>query len=197
MQVTPMTIDQHGGIFAFTQKVQSLALQWLEDDPMQRLPRIWDVLQEIPTCDQPEDRVVLAVIVSRIAEGFFQPTKHRGVSVDARLRRAHVSDVHTIRALDYILREFARSNLNLRTVADKCGLSVPHLCHLLSISTSHGFRTHLGGVRVLYAAYLLAHTCLSIQEVANQSGHTSTSALDREFRNRIRMTPGEFRRWGT
>lgn len=188
--------ELHLEVFQFAQKAQTLAAVLMEDDPVRRLPRVWDVLCDAPRCDRDEDRVVLAVIIRRMAEAFFDAERPRELSLDARLRRAHVRDVHAARALECIRREFSNAALDLRWTADRCHLSVSYLSHLLSVNTRYGFHAHLGAIRILHSARLLATTPLSVEEVADKSGFGSTAALDREFRRRFDMTPSEFRRWG-
>jgi AraC-like DNA-binding protein len=188
-------MDPHAEIFAFTQSVQALALVLLDPDPVRRLSGVWDVLSQVPRCDRDDDRVVLSVILRRLAEGLCHAESARELSPEDRLRRAHVGDVHCLRALACIRREFANPALDLRAAANKCRLSAPYLSHLLSVTTGHGFHTHLSWVRILHGICLLAGSPLSIEEVADQSGFKSGSVLDHEFRKRFHMTPSELRRW--
>lgn len=190
-----MTTEPHAEIFAFTQRVQALALVLLEPDPVRRLSGAWDVLSQIPRCDHDDDRVVLSVILRRLAEALCHAESPRELSPEERLRRAHVSDVHCSRALACIRREFANPALDLRAAANKCRLSAPYLSHLISVRTGHGFHTHLSWIRILHGICLLASSPLTIEEVADQSGFKSASVLDHEFRKRFYMTPSELRRW--
>ena len=190
-----MTTEPHAEIFAFAQKAQTLATVLLEPDPVRRWPGVWDVLSEVPRCDREDDRVVLAMILRRLSEAFVRAEHPRELPPEARIRRVHVSDVHCSRALECVRREFANSALDLRGAANKCRLSAPYLSHLISVSTRHGFHTHLSGIRILYAVNVLATTALSIQEAAEKSGFKSTTVLDHEFKRRFCMTPSEFRRW--
>jgi AraC-like DNA-binding protein len=137
------------------------------------------------------------VIVRRIVDAFYEAERPRELRLDARLRRARLRDVHTVRAMEHLRTGFTNPRLNLREVADKCRISAPYLSHLLSANTNHGFRKHLGGLRLLYAAHQLATTALSIEEVVDRSGFNNTAALDHGFKKFFHMTPGEFRRWGT
>ncbi len=184
-------------IVTIAQKVQTLALVWLEPELAIVLPRVCDVLLEIPYFEVTQDRVALAVMIRRVAEAFVRARPLRELTVEARLRRTHVSDVHVGRALQVIRLEFARPDLGLRRVADTCRVSPAYLSRLLTVSTRHGFRTHLSVVRLLHAAHLLTTTPLSIEEVADQCGWRSTAVLDHEFKRWFWMPPGEFRRWAT
>jgi AraC-like DNA-binding protein len=190
-----MTTELLSDIFTFVQKVQTLALARLEPDPVRRLSTLWSVLQEVPCCDRDEDRVVLSMIIRRVADAGFHRDHSREVPPEVRLRRARVRDVHTARALACVREQFMDPAIDLRAVAARCRLSAPYLSHLLSTSTGYGFHTHISWLRVLHAAYLLGNTTLSIAEVAYRSGFGGTTALDHEFKKRLHLTPGEFRRW--
>ena len=165
-----MTTEPHDGIFGFAQRAQTLALVLLEPDPVRRLPGVWDVLAEVPRCNLEDDRVVLAEILRRLSEAFVRSERPRELPPEARMRRVRASDVHCSRALECVRREFADPALDLRAAANRCRLSAPYLSHLISVSTRHGFHTHLSGVRILHAVNLLATTALSIQEAADESG---------------------------
>jgi AraC-like DNA-binding protein len=192
-----LTDESHSATFAYARKAQMLGLVWLDPDPVRRLPQVWDVLREIPRCHRDTDRVVLAIIVRRIAEAFFKTQRRLDLTPEARLHRKSVQDVHTVRALEYVCREFANCNISVRGIAAKCQLSPPYVSHLITTNTRYSCREHLGAIRVLHAAYALATSALSVKEVANHSGYRHTAALDHEFQKRFFMTPGEFRRWAT
>jgi AraC-like DNA-binding protein len=188
-------MDTHSEILEFAQKAQTLALVWLEADPVGLLIRVCDLILEIPRLRREEDRAAVTLILRRVAAALFQPERPRDWPAPARVRRAHAGDVHVTRAMNCIRREFANPALDLRAVANVCRLSPAYLSDLIASNTHHGLRVHLHTIRILHAAHLLATTPLSMKEVADKSGFKSTSALDHEFRKRFHMTPGEFKRW--
>jgi AraC-like DNA-binding protein len=190
-----VTTEPHAEIFEFAQRAQALALVLLEPDSVRRLSGVWDVLSQIPHCDRDDDRVVLSMILRRLAEALVQAECSRELSPAERLRRARISDVHCSRVLVSISREFANPGLDLRTVANQCRLTAPYVSHLLSVTTGHGFHAHLSWIRILHAVRLLVSTPLSIEEVADKSGFKSASVLDHDFKKRFHMTPSELRRW--
>jgi len=185
----------HSEVTNFAQKTQRLALVWLEADQVRVLSSVCGILEEIPTLDATQDRVAIALIIGRVADTFVRTDPSGELTVDERQRRVHISDVHIARALQVVRQEYATSALNLQTVAGKCGVSAAYLSHLLTLTTGHGFRTYLNSVRLLHAAHLLSKTALSIGEVADKCGWSSSAALGHEFKNRLLMTPGEYRRW--
>jgi AraC-like DNA-binding protein len=198
-QYSPKTFmikhERRSEVLTFAHAAQRLALVWIEADLVRLLSRVCDVLRDIPKSDATQDRVVVALIVRRIADAFVQTEPTADLTIEARQRRTDASDVHITRALQIVRREYATPALSLRAVAAECRVSTSYLSHLLTVKTRHGFRAYVSAVRLLHAAHLLATTALSVEEVAAQCGWNSTAALDREFRRRFQMTPGEFRRW--
>jgi transcriptional regulator GlxA family with amidase domain len=192
-----MKDESHLQVFTMAHAAQSLALVWVDSDPVSQLSRVCDVLRRMPRCVDPQDRVALALIVRDIAYAFAQAEEPRALPIEARLRRATVADIHLVRALAFMQREFVSPDLSLRAVADRCRISPAYLSHLFSVKTGHGFLTHLTAIRLLHSAFRLATSPLSIEEVADKCGWKSTAKLDHAFRQWFYMTPGEFRRWST
>lgn len=186
---------EHVEILGYVQIVQALAEVWRHSDPSRRLPPVWDVIFSSPRSHSEEDRVLLAVLLRRIAEEFCSSTSTRPVAIGDRLQRRHSDELHVVRALKLIQREFGKAELSLTSVAAECGVSAPYLSHLLTARTRHHFRTHLKGTRLLQASHLLFSSTYSIKGVADRCGFRSTSAFNHAFREVFEMTPGEFRRW--
>jgi AraC-like DNA-binding protein len=190
-----MLDEPHAQVFTFAQKAQTLGLTWLESDSIRRLPQVWSVLLQAPTCEAEDDLVVLAMIVRRIADAAVTAERRLHVTIASRQARAQVGHVHSLRALDAITSNFGNPKLGLTALALKCGVSGPHLSQVLKATTGHGLKTHLTGTRLLHAAHYLIDRSLSIQEVAALCGFYSTARLDHEFRKWFKMSPGQFRRW--
>lgn len=185
-------------IYAFATRAQTLLEAQLEQDPVRRLPAIWNVLLTRPTCTAIPDRCAVAEIVRRIATAFHVVPGAVTVSdLRHRTNRTDAGDVHVARALQYLCRGFATERATLEATAQECRISAPHLSFMVSRKTGISFTLHRRGLRFIYAAHLLAATALSPQELAGASGFRDTSALDHEFRLWLGMTPGEFRRLAT
>lgn len=187
--------EPHSGILQFANSTQALASVWLDVDQAQRLTRLWDTLHAFPQCHSDEDRVVTALILRRIAEAHFRAKPQHALTVAQRVRRLHLSDLHVASTLVCMQREFMNSGVSLQQIARRLRISSPYLSHLISANTGHGFRTHLSGLRILHAAYLLVNTPLSTKEIAVKSGYANTASLDHQFRLWFHMTPGDFKRW--
>lgn len=182
-------------VFAFAQRAQSIATVFVDPDELHLLSCVCALVLTVPrpSCDR--CKVAMALILSRIAEAFCRPQERLPIGLDMRVRRVRPSDVHLARALQCTLNDFPDTKLTLKEVARRCGLSVPYLSQLFSDATGFGFRRSLSVVRLLHAAQLLTGTTLSMKEVSVRVGYETTPHLDLEFRKRIDMTPGEFRRW--
>ena len=125
--------------------------------------------------------MVVAVVVRRLAEGFWKAESPRELPVLARLRRTNVADVHCGRALDAIRSEFANAALDLTGVAEMCRLSPTYLSHLLSVKTGFGFQTHLRTSGIAPMQRLLSGNA-AIEVKARKSGPDHHGRLDRKFK---------------
>jgi len=189
-----MNSQPHTDVFEFVQAVQAIALLFLEANLTRLLPSVWDVLLRAPRCHSDDERAVLAIVIRRLADALFdgQPCE---ILIADRVARGSFWNPHAASALDYLFRNFSNSNFRLRAVAAHCRVSVTYLSRLVRLTTGYGLHSHLRGVRVLFAARLLADVGLSIKQVAARAGYKTTAALDHQFRAHLFMTPTEFRRW--
>jgi AraC-like DNA-binding protein len=185
-------------VYSFAHRAQTLLAVQLQEDPVRRLPCVWTVLLTTPRSTSPVARCCIAEIVRRIAAVFSMPPGTAlNPALQARLGRKDAGDLHVARALSYLCRSFCSGQASELEAARECRLSAPHLSVLVKRRTGFAFTVHKRGLRILYAAHLLATTALSPQEVAYASGFRDTSALDHDFNYWFEMTPGEFRRFAT
>ena len=101
---------------------------------------------------------------------------------------------HVRRSLAVIAARHAEPRLSLRDVADTVNLSPWHLTRLLKRHTGDGFVMHVHLSRICAAERLLSQTRLAVKAVAATVGYTSTSQLDRHFRELRGTTPVSYRR---
>jgi AraC-like DNA-binding protein len=181
--------------FHFTQRAQLLALVWRDPDPVQRLPRIWNVLRAVPIGRYEEDSVAIALIVWRIAYAFVTSQPAPDITLAARIQRRGACYIHCLRALDHMSREFTDPDYSLRTLAQQCGVSIPYVSHVVAVTTGYGCRTHLRSIRLLHAVFELVTTTKFVEEVAMATGYRSTAALDHDFRRGFHLRPSQLRLW--
>lgn len=82
-----------------------------------------------------------------------------------------------------------------RTVAKRLGISVRYLQKLFA-ARGETFSSYVAQQRLAYARKLLANgglNCLSLTEVAHQSGYCDLSHLNRSFKRRFGMSPSAYR----
>jgi len=93
-----------------------------------------------------------------------------------------------------LLRENLHGRIRLSEIARECGLSVSHFAR--SFKTSFGTSTHQWLIqhRIDHAKELIAHTSISLIDIAIQSGFNGQAAFTRAFHQLVGVSPGRWRR---
>jgi transcriptional regulator of acetoin/glycerol metabolism/AraC-like DNA-binding protein len=95
------------------------------------------------------------------------------------------------------IREYVETHLgdsmDLATLAAVAGLSIHHFARGFKQSTGLTPHHYLTQKRVERAQDMLAHTALSLSEIAYAVGFSDQSHLARHFRQMLGITPGQFR----
>src|SRR5882724_6265394 len=93
-----------------------------------------------------------------------------------------------------LLRENLHGRIRLSEIARECGLSVSHFAR--SFKTSFGTSTHQWLIqhRIDHAKELIAHTSISLIDIAIQSGFNDQAAFTRAFHQLVGVSPGRWRR---
>jgi len=94
---------------------------------------------------------------------------------------------------DWVHRHF-NEPLWLRGVAQACGVSPEHFSRVFHQSTGIRFGEYLAETRVSAACSLLHDTDDPIGDIADRCGFSTLSRFNRCFRERVGMTPREWRR---
>lgn len=103
------------------------------------------------------------------------------------------SSVQLGRALEFIEAHLAEDITRVEA-ARAAGLSPSHFSHLMRAKIGWSFTELVMKLRVDRACHLLAHTDLSIVQIALECGCGDQSYFTRVFRKRTGQTPGEYRR---
>ncbi|MEW9031158.1 MAG: helix-turn-helix transcriptional regulator, partial [Planifilum fimeticola] len=93
----------------------------------------------------------------------------------------------------YMEKEFHRSELSLKEVAEHVGRNPAYFSHLLSRQKKVTFRELLRTIRIRHARRLLTSTSLSIQEIAGRCGFPNANHFSRVFKEVMGTTPREYR----
>lgn len=102
------------------------------------------------------------------------------------------NDVVLKNILSYLERNFHR-NLSRESIADRFGVSVSHLSHLLSQKMGRTFVEILNQYRVDRAAQLLVMTELTLIEITLECGFQDQSYFGKVFRRHYGLSPARYR----
>jgi AraC-like DNA-binding protein len=101
-----------------------------------------------------------------------------------------VGDSRVRRVLQVIELQPSRK---IHELALECNLSPSHLQHLFKQSTGFGLGRLLNERRMQRATDFLAHSNMSIKEIASTLGYEHTSSFTRAFERRFRQAPRFYR----
>lgn len=96
-------------------------------------------------------------------------------------------------SINYILYNF-KSELTLEDVANVAGYSRSHYSKLFKEFYGISFYDYLLSLRVHCAALLLAHAEMSVTEIGSFSGFSSSSTLNRVFKQETGFSPRDYRK---
>jgi AraC-like DNA-binding protein len=101
---------------------------------------------------------------------------------------------HNRRQILHFVHQRHAGPLTIDDLAKAMNLSPSRAAHIVKETSGISFGALLIQVRVRTAASLLAHTQLSILQVALRSGFSDLSNFHRRFRQRLHMTPLQYRK---
>ncbi len=110
----------------------------------------------------------------------------------AALYREQVRDTHATDPIEYgyhYLRNHFRSPLNLKIIAEQCGVSREHFSRQFTQRYGEPPGSMLRRLRLEHANAMLSATTLSVEEVALASGFTSLSGIGRAYRVKYGRSP--------
>jgi transcriptional regulator GlxA family with amidase domain len=93
----------------------------------------------------------------------------------------------------HYVRNHFRSPVNLKGIAQKCGVSREHFIREFSGRYQESPGLMLRRLRLEHGQAMLTATVLSVQEVALASGFTSSNTFCRAYRTRFGRSPGSER----
>jgi AraC-like DNA-binding protein len=93
----------------------------------------------------------------------------------------------------HYLRDRFRSPINLKAIAQKCGVSREHFIRAFTGRFGEPPGALLRRLRLEHARAMLAATGLSVEDVALASGFTSSNTFCRAYRRTYRASPGASR----
>ena len=106
--------------------------------------------------------------------------------------RSHRTEIAN-KALQLIDRHYSKA-LSILDIAEQLGVSKSSLCHIFKAETGFSPYDYIITKRIDQAKYLLRKMDLTISEISYQIGFQSESHFTKTFRERVGMSPTEFRR---
>ena len=95
-------------------------------------------------------------------------------------------------AVSYLNEHFSEK-ITLEKVAKELSFSANYIGKLFKSQMKCSFNDYLNTMRLKHACHLLNSTNMPIKEIANVSGYSSVEYFMYSFKNKMMMTPGEYR----
>ncbi len=101
---------------------------------------------------------------------------------------------HVRHCISIIKKSFNNPELCLKNISDQLNLSSAYMGQLFKTQTGKYFNDFLADVRLDIVYRLLMETDERIGEIAEKSGFTSQSYMNRLFKRKFKLSPNEYRR---
>ena len=109
-----------------------------------------------------------------------------------REHRGRHASGYTEQCRDYVYGHY-REKMYLDDIADTLGISASYLSRLFKKETGQALQDFINDVRVEKAANLLIYSDESLPRIAGYVGFPSQSYFGKVFRQRMQMTPKQYR----
>ncbi|MBR5565099.1 MAG: AraC family transcriptional regulator [Roseburia sp.] len=96
-------------------------------------------------------------------------------------------------ALVYIEKNFM-NNPTLEEIAKVAGFSMAYFSRLFSAQLGKSYTEYLDNVKIKHAQILLTQTRKTIMEIAEETGYCHGNYLNSQFKKKVGMTPGQYRK---
>lgn len=96
-------------------------------------------------------------------------------------------------AIVFIEDNFAK-NPTLEQAAQVAGFSTAYFSRLFSAQLGKSYSEYLDNIKIQHVLMLLTRTKKSIMEIAEETGYCHGNYLNSQFKKKVGMTPGEYRK---
>ncbi len=100
---------------------------------------------------------------------------------------------HINKAFKCIFDNFKDETLKISEIANKIGISSPHLNYLFRTEVQRSPKEILTTIRIEAAKHYLYHTDMTLNRIAARSGFSNASYFSRVFKKEVGLPPSEFR----
>jgi len=98
------------------------------------------------------------------------------------------------RACEYISKHLKDPNLNVTMICDAVGIIVQRLTPMFQEQLNMGIAEYANYRRIEEAKKLLIITKLTVNQIAEEVGYSTTDTFTRNFRKLENLTPTEYRK---
>ncbi len=118
----------------------------------------------------------------------------RLTNVEARKEESVASEL--IRLAHEYIYDHLEENINIQDIAGHLGISREHLARVFREKLRESPSDYLHRKKMARASNLLLDTNLTVSEIADKMGYSTSAAFIRTFKGLLHMTPGQFRENG-
>ena len=102
---------------------------------------------------------------------------------------------YTVQRIRKLAEEhFADSKCNVAWIAEKLHMTSGYVGRIFNRSTGIGLMEYITEQRMKEACRLLSEEYVSVSKIAEQVGYTDANYFTKAFRNKIGMSPSEYRK---
>jgi AraC-like DNA-binding protein len=155
---------------------------------------------------------IIITIMKRVQDITYKPTSSQGFNimnfetVEDLIEEAKKFCINECQAVDndnyllqeainYIKENYCASELYIKDVADKLGISQTALYNLFKENLAITPLQYINNLQIEKVKELLVSTDLPITTIVQKIGRLDTSNFIRKFKNHVGMTPGEYRKY--
>ncbi|MFW2504169.1 AraC family transcriptional regulator [Clostridium diolis] len=138
-----------------------------------------------------QNEAYITVIKGYLMILFIELTRNYGahINVSSNLTR---TDYDISNVLKYINMNF--NNITLESVASRFHFNPDYLSRLIKEKTKYSFSEIIQYEKLKYAAYLLEHSKMTIQDISEKIGYKKPNYFYKIFREKFNMTPIQYRK---
>lgn len=101
----------------------------------------------------------------------------------------------TDRIMEYVQQHFDDYNLSIQSMADDLSYSVSYISRIFKEETGSTIMDYVKEMRIAKAKELLKTTSMPVQDIVEAVGYKDVSSFIRKFKQKLQMTPQEFRNY--
>jgi AraC-like DNA-binding protein len=107
----------------------------------------------------------------------------------------HTQDEGRMHGINQYVYEHFQEEISIATIAAVANMTETSFCRYFKTRTLKTFTRFLNEVRIAYASRLLTNPSASVTSACFESGFNNLSYFNRQFRNIMKMSPQQFRKW--